>query len=161
MRRTAAGLAAALIFVIACFGAAELLVKPGPLEQLWADRINANADAGEPIAMLWSIETYSDLLSVEGPRGAAAPAQIRVVRPDGGASTAMPTRTLDPVVYIGVCPQERPPLGTTWWSGTVPREMAEQLRSTGQTTWHLEAYVRERWVGVVLIDSGCRGIGRG
>jgi hypothetical protein len=140
---------------------AEVLVKPGPLEQLRADRINANADAGEPIAMLWSIETYSDLLFVEGPRGAAAPAQVRIVRPDGLASVAMPTRTLDPAVNIGVCPQERPPLGTTWWSGTVPQDMAGQLRSTGRTDFQLEALVRDRWVGVVLIDSGCRGIGRG
>lgn len=161
MRRTAAAIAAVLIIAIAAFGAAELLVKPGPLEQLRADRINGNADAGEPIAMLWSIETYSDLLYVEGPRGAAAPAMVRILRPDGNASTAMPTRTLDPAVNIGVCPQERPPLGTTWWSGVAPREMAEQLRSTGQTTWRLEAYVRERWVNVILIDSGCRGVGRG
>lgn len=160
MRRVAAAIALALI-AIAAAGAAELLVRPGPLEQLRADRINANADAGEPIAMLWSIETYSDLLSVEGPRGAAAPAQVRIVRPDGGASAALPARTLDPAVHIGVCSQERPPLGTTWWSGQVPREMAEQLRSTGRTAWGLQAYVRERWVGVVLIDSGCRGIGRG
>jgi hypothetical protein len=39
--------------------------------------------------------------------------------------------------------------------------MAEQLRATGVTTWHFEAYVRDHWVSVVLIDSGCRGMGRG
>jgi hypothetical protein len=159
--RRVAALAVLLLVMLGTFAIAELVVRPGPLEQLRADRINANADAGEPVAMLWSVESYSDVLMVEGPRGAAAPTQVRVVGPDGGASTALPTQTLDPAVHIGVCPQERPPLGTSWWSGLVPHDMADQLRSTGRTAWRLEAYVRERWVPVVLIDSGCRGFGRG
>ena len=156
----AVGVVAAMLFVGCVIAIAELLSKPGPVEQLRAEWLNANADAGGPIAMLWSVESYSDVLYTEGPRGAAAPTQIRIVGPDGGATEPRPTRTLDPAVNVGVCPNERPPLGTTWWSGIVPHELAEQLRSSGQTTWRLEALGRAGWVRVVLIDSGCRGVGR-
>jgi hypothetical protein len=156
-------LAVAVVVLVggSAVGLAEALVKPGPLEQLRAERINANGDAGGPIAMLWSVESYSDIVYAQGPRGAAAPTQIRIISPDGGVMEPRPTRTLDPAVNTGVCPNERPPLGTTWWSGAVPHEMAEQLRSSGQTAWRIEAYGRMGWVPVVLIDSGCRGIGRG
>ena len=153
---------AVAVLVVGCtLVIAELVVRPGLVEQFRAERINANADAGGPIALLWSIESYSDILYMEGPRGAAAPTQIRIVRPGGDATEPRPTRTLDPAVNVGVCLKERPPLGTTWWSGTVPHELAEQLRSTGQTAWSFEALGRAGWVWVVLIDSGCRGVGRG
>ena len=60
-----------------------------------AERIDANADAGGPIAMLWSIE------------------------------------------------------------------VAEQHCASGKTAWRIEAYGRGGRVPVVLIDAGCRGVGRG
>ena len=161
MKRGLLAVAVAVLIGGAAAGLAEVLVKPGPIEQLRAERINANGDAGGPIAMLWSIETYSDTVYAEGPRGAAAPTQIRIVPPDGDPTEPRPTRTLDPAANVGVCPNERPPFGTTWWSGIVPHDMAEQLRASGQTAWRLEAYGRMGWVPVVLIDSGCRGVGRG
>ena len=151
---------AAVIFAASAVGVAELVVRPRPIEQFRAERINANSDAGGPIGMLWSVETYTDILYLEGPRGAAAPTQIRIVGPDGAATEPRPTVTLDPAVHVGVC-NERPPLGTSWWSGLVPHELAEQLRSSGDTAWRLEALGGKGWVPVVLFDSGCRAFGRG
>lgn len=92
---------------------AQLGVRPRPVEQLRFNQINADADSGGPIATMWSIETYSDVLYTEGPRALAAPSQIRLVRQDGHLSAPQPVRTLDPAVNVGVCMSERPPFGTS------------------------------------------------
>ena len=134
--------------------------RPGPFTVWQFERANANADMTGPVTLLWSIEIYSDTLSVEGPPGAAAPSALRITASDGNATPPSSMRTLDPAVNISVCPGRRPPKGASWWSGAVPPDMAADLRLRGATQYRIEVLVRSEWRSVRLIDSGCRGVGR-
>lgn len=149
-----------LVVIAAAVGARALRDQPN-LIALWRfEQLNGNADvSGEPVALLWTVETYNDTVSFEGPAGAAAPSGLRIVLPDGMRTTAVPMRTLDPAVNVSVCPERRPAKGTTWWSGLAPPDMARDLRQRGSTSHQVEVLVRGEWRRTVLFDSGCRGLG--
>jgi hypothetical protein len=156
-----------VVLLIAAAGSGLLLASGRAGDQanilaVWRfERANANADAEGPVALLWSIETYNNTLSVEGPAGAAAPDALRIVSPGGSATAPAPMVPLDPAVNISVCAGRRPPRGAMWWSGQVTAEMANDLRERGTTAYRVEVRVRDAWRPATLIDSGCRGVGRG
>jgi hypothetical protein len=121
---------------------------------------NADASTTGPVAMLWKVELYNDPVSLEGHAGAAAPSDVRVVSPEGRVLQSHATERLDPAVNVSVCLGRRPVRGTTWWSATIPG-LAGELRASGVTTYRVEALVGIEWRAVQLLDSGCRGMGRG
>ncbi|MDE3111606.1 MAG: hypothetical protein KGK34_01535 [Chloroflexota bacterium] len=112
------------------------------------------------LAFMWSIETFNQTLSLEGPFGESTLTAVRVTSPDGEAVVASALSQLDPAKNVGVCPEHRPPLGTPWWRGQVPAAMANDLRTTGNTAYRIEVLAGSTWRRVMLIDSGCRGVGR-
>ena len=114
---------------------------------------------GDP-AFMWSIETFNLTLSLEGPFGGTALTRVRITSPDGEVVVASELTRLDPAKNVGVCPGHRPPLGTPWWRGQVPAAMANDLRTTGNTAYRIEVLAGSAWRRVMLIDSGCRGVGR-
>ena len=122
---------------------------------------NANADLAGPVSLLWSMETYNDTLSVEGPPGAAAPTALRLVRSTGETVGEFPMVPLDPAINVSICPGRRPPKGASWWSRAVPSDMATDLRERGTTLHRIAVLVRGEWRPTVLLDSGCRGVARG
>ena len=161
MKRVLLGASIALVIPIVIVAVLEIVQRPSPLTLLRADYANANAEISGPITMIWSVELYTSVVTLQGPGGSAAPAAIRLIDPDGQVIVTRPTRALDPAVNIGVCPGHRPPKGTSWWSADVPGALAEELRTGRRVTFRFEASIRDQWRPVVLMDSGCRGIGRG
>ena len=161
MRRVLLGALIALAVPLVIAGVQEVVQRPSPLTLLRVGFANSNADASGPVTMIWSVELYTAQLYMQGPSGSAAPTEIRLIDPEGRVILARATRLLDPAVNIGVCPSHRPPKGTSWWSGEIPLALAEELRGRRALTYRFEASIRTEWRPVVLVDSGCRGVGRG
>ena len=161
MKRIFVGAVIALTVPVSLAVAAEVTQRPSPLTLLRADYANANAEASGPVTMIWSVERYTPIVSMQGPRGPAAPDRIRLVDADGRELASRATVLLDPTIHVGVCHDHRPAKGTSWWSSEVPAALAEELRAGGVRSFRFEASIRGEWRPVVLIDSGCRGEGRG
>lgn len=161
MKRILAGAVIALAIPVAIVAVLEVFQRPSPLTLLRVGYANSNADATGPVTMIWSVELYTAQMSMQGPSGAAAPIEIRLIDPEGRVILTRATRLLDPAVNIGVCPGHRPPKGAGWWSAEIPLALAEELRGRKALTYRFEAVIRTVWRPVVLVDSGCRGVGRG
>lgn len=123
----------------------ERTVHPSLFTTRRFDAMNASAGTAGAVAMFYSVETYNDTFSLEGPRGDLAPSAVRILASSGDVVASGPTKHLDPARNIGVCPSHRPPLGTTWWSSTVPGALAGDLRSSGRTSFRIEARVGDSW----------------
>lgn len=158
-RRRVSAVVFLLVAVLAAI-AEEQLVRPSALTMTHFYAANLLVGVTGRVALLWSIETFSPTLSLEGTSGDDAPTDLRIVAPSGDVLTTEAFNRLDPSKNVGVCPMHRPSAGTTWWSGRVPETMASDLRTTGSTAYRVEVLQNSSWYAVLLVDSGCRGVGR-
>jgi hypothetical protein len=153
------GLAICLILALAVLEDG-IFSSPSRVTLFRMDVENADAATSGPVAMLWSVQLYSDLIYLEGPPGAAGPSEVRVVDAEGFTVASKATLRLDPARNESLCGVRRPPLGATWWSQVVPG-LASELRNGRSLTYKVEARVGDGWRPVLMLDSGCRGTGRG
>lgn len=146
--------------IVAVLVGEEQLVRPSALTLVRFNAANVASGWTRQVAFLWTIETFNPTMSLEGPSGDAAPTALRIATSAGEVLTTDGLKRLDPSRNIGVCPMHRPETGASWWAGTVPEAMADELRTTGHTSYRLEVFRDTTWSPVLLIDSGCRGVGR-
>lgn len=153
---------AGVLFLLAMVGLVteEQLARPSLLTLTQFYVANLLSGATGRVPLFWSIEMFNATLSLEGTSGDDAPIQLRIITPGGDMLTTDAMSRLDPSRNVGVCPMHRPSAGTAWWSGRVPEAMASELRARGTTGYRVEVLKHSSWYDVLLVDSGCRGVGR-